>query len=161
MLSFFFVSKDHFLVFACSYSWPKWASTFNAWTVNCFALGHSIKGICSKASAWQQGLLVLRQMGKAGWSDCKSYHNSYLLGIALYYAFLSVDKSSSRHDRCTWESDVYQCSSRASPCQSWIGRSKWLINKKDACGQNRWKFCQTSSPTTPLWQPAADLENGN
>ena len=122
--------QDHFLVFACSYSWPKWASTFNVWTVNCFALGHLIKGICSKASAWQQGLLLLRQMGKAGWSDCKSYHNSYLLGIALYYAFLSVDKSSSRHDRCTWESDVLPMLKSCFPCQSWIGRSKWLINKK-------------------------------
>lgn len=55
---------------------------------------------------------------------------SYLLGIALYYAFLSVDKSSSRHDRCTWESDVLPMLKSCFPCQSWIGRSKWLINKK-------------------------------
>ena len=161
MLSFFFVSKDHFLVFACSYSWPKWASTFNVWTVNCFALGHIIKGICSKASVWQQGLLLLRQMGKAGRSDCKSYHNSYLLGIALYYAFLSVDKSSSRHDGCTWESDVLPMLKSCFPLSIMDWTFNMIDQQQDVCGQNRWKFCQTSSPTTPLWQPAADLENGN
>ncbi len=59
----------------------------------------------------------------------------------------------------TWSAAPMLKSRFFSVNHEWGVQNDWT--KSCQSGQNRWKFRQISSPTTPSWQPAADLENGN